>query len=357
MTFKKITLTFSMILACAALALAQDRKPLPQEEEDMYLVSAQAGVVNRVEGEVDYRRDGRSWARLAAREELQDYDRIRTGAGSRAEILLNPGAYLRLSENAELVITDTETNRVEVFLSKGSAIVEASIVAGWIGVSTPGSGFAIVKSGLYRFNVSEDGKSEILARKGLLLIEGSKIDIGGGKYLVGGTRLKEGKQAVVGDNGPYISPLANKKAQDEFDLWSRERARTIIAANKRLPIRDMLRRIPIGMLSNVWVYDRLLGCYTFLPGFYDLYSPYGYHYRLGAPGQYYPCCNSGSGYGNGSHWGGSGGSGSSSGGGNSSGGNSGGVSGPGVVSPSPASGARTGHVERTTEGRSPARKP
>jgi hypothetical protein len=358
MTFKKITLALSMILACAALSLAQDRKPLPQEEEGLYLVSAQAGVVNMVEGEASYRRDGGSWVRLSARDELQDYDRIRTGPGSRVEILLNPGAYLRLSENAELVVTDTETNRFEVFLSKGSAIVEASIVGGWIGVATPGSEFSIMESGLFRFNVSEDGRSEILSRKGRIVIQGSKIDIGGGKYLLGGTRVKEGKQIVVGDDGPYVSPIADKKAQDEFDLWSRERARTIIAANKRLPLKDMLRRIPIGMLSNVWVFDRFSGCYTFLPGFYDLCSPYGYQYRLGAPGFYYPCCNSGSGSGNGGYWGGSGGNSSGGGGSNSGGGGSGGGhSGGGVASPSVGSSGRTGISERTTEGREPTRKP
>jgi hypothetical protein len=358
MTFKKIALAMSIILTCAAPALSQGRKPLPQGERDMYLVSAQAGVVNAVEGEAIYRRDGGSWDALTAREELQAYDRIRTGAGARVEILLNPGAYLRLSENAELVITETEAKRVQVFISKGSAIVEASVVDGYIGVATPRAELAIVRGGLYRFNVSEDGRSEILARKGMLVVAGSKMNVGGGDYVFGGTKVKEGKQIIAGDSGPYISPMADKKAQDEFDLWSKQRARTIIAANKRLPIKDMLRSIPLGMMSNVWVYDRFSGCYTFLPGFYNLYSPYGYRYERGTfwPGQ---CCNNGHGYGSGGggYWGGSGGSNSGGGSMPGSGGSGGGHPAPGPVVPNAGGSGRSGMSERPSDGRAPARKP
>jgi hypothetical protein len=63
---------------------------------DRYIVSARAGGVNYVEGTVAViRKSGRSGLLLKG-DTLEVGDRVSTGANGKAEILLNPGSFLRL---------------------------------------------------------------------------------------------------------------------------------------------------------------------------------------------------------------------------------------------------------------------
>ncbi|HKP12489.1 MAG TPA: hypothetical protein VJZ91_10280, partial [Blastocatellia bacterium] len=128
-----ITLTLLLI---SGLALAQDRKKLPADEEDMYTVSAKVGVLNVVEGEVSYKREQAGWARLKAGDELREGDAVKTGAAGRAEILLIPGCYLRLAENSAFVLTNPHVYQFRVDVTNGSAIIEASSIDGPMTVAT-----------------------------------------------------------------------------------------------------------------------------------------------------------------------------------------------------------------------------
>ncbi|HJQ69886.1 MAG TPA: FecR family protein [Blastocatellia bacterium] len=316
MKLYRITFALTAIIILSAAAYAQDRKPLPSDEKSQYVVSARAGVVNVVEGDVSFERGDKS-DMLIAGDVVRAGDLVKTGANGRAEILLNPGSYLRLSTNSEFVFNDTRIYRLELNLLKGSAIVEASVVVEAIKVITPQGEVPIVNGGLYRFNVDAEGGAEVVLRKG--------------KLLTGGVVVKEGRKAMIGAGAPAITPF-DKKVEDEFDLWSKERARVIVAANRKLSDRALRRSSSLSLSGNAWVFNPFTGSYTFLPGYWGIASPYGYGYSSCNP--YSRWRNWGPGYtgggtGGGGYYGGGSGSGSGSGSSGGRGGSTGGGIGQG----------------------------
>jgi hypothetical protein len=328
MKLYKFAFALTAIFLVTASVQAQGRKPLPADEQSQYVISAKAGVVNIVEGDVSFVRDGKS-DMLIAGDTLRAGDSVKTGRDGRAEILLNPGSYLRLSANTEFVFSDTRIYMLGLKLMRGSAIIEASVIVEAITVVTPKGEFPLINGGLYRFNIDANESSEILTRKG--------------KLLVGGVVVKEGKKAIVATGAPAITSF-DKKVEDDFDLWSKERARVIVAANKKLSDRALRRSSSLSMSGNSWVFNPFTGSYTFLPGFWGVASPYGFGYSSCNPHSRWRNWNpeyrggGGSGY----TGGGTGGGGSTGGGGNTSGGGIGRGSNGGTSAPPSGPSSRGG---------------
>ncbi|MDQ3800869.1 MAG: hypothetical protein M3384_15590, partial [Acidobacteriota bacterium] len=65
----------------------------------IYVISAEAGGVNYVEGKVAVTRKADRSGYLLKGDELKVGDTVSTGTGGKAEILLNPGSYVTLGEN------------------------------------------------------------------------------------------------------------------------------------------------------------------------------------------------------------------------------------------------------------------
>jgi hypothetical protein len=328
MRVSRITITLAAVLLSAGSSLAQNRKPLPLDEQNKYVVSARAGVVSLVEGRATAKGEANPTVVevLAVGDELRMSDTVATGAGSRIEILLNPGCYLRLGENSEFVFLFDGFTSNKVKLLRGSAVLEASAVDGFLRVETPKAKFDIVREGLYRFNVAENGKSEVAVRKG--------------RALAGKTSIKGGKRAIV-EGETVVLASFNKKEADELDDWSKDRARTLIASNRQLS-NSLMRRSLYSLVGNSWVYDPFCRCYTFLPYTQGFSSPYGWSYAVCNPywWHYGPRNNrgwsgGGDGGGNsgGQSGGGSSGGGQPSGGGGSHGGGGGSVHVPPPTTP------------------------
>jgi len=290
------------LLAVALSAFGQDRKPLAPDEQSQYLVSAKAGAVNIVDGDASFKRGKSDWDILIAGDELRAGDAVRTGTDGRVEVLLSPGSFLRLSGDSEFLFSSTSVYNLKLKVVKGSVIVEASAVESAITVNAGKSQFFIVQNGIYRFTAQADGGAVAMVRKGRLRVADNIV--------------KDGKKIVVVAGGTPVITSFDKKAQDEFDAWSKDRAKTLIAANRKLSERAIRRSLSFNGGGNLWLYDPFFRTYTFLPYGYGYNSPYGGGYRTCNP--YNPWRNnypgngtigSGNGYGGGSGGGsGSGGS-------------------------------------------------
>lgn len=267
-------ITAVAILFLATSISAQNRQAIPRDEMNNYVISAKAGVVNLVEGEARISRaqPSASPEMLISGDELQNGDTVKTGANGRAEILLNPGCYLRLGGDSTFVFLFDNFTSDKLKLLQGSAVLEASAIEGPIIVETPKANFQIARDGLYRFNVGTDGKAAVAVRKG--------------RVSVGDTTIKEGKGAVV-EGGTSVIAKLNKRDVDALDDWSKGRAKSLIAANSKLS--DVGMRLTLGMafLRNSWIYDPFCRCYTFLPFAGGFASPYGWNYPVCNPYGYY----------------------------------------------------------------------
>ena len=269
-----------------AVAEAQNR-----EER---LISARAGGVNLVSGDVKARRAGKAdWETLSAKDDLKSGDTVRAGASGRVEVLLNPGSYLRAGEGAEFELTNASLDDLQIKLARGGAVVEATGYDGLdlsIVITTPQTSVRIVRGGVYRINVLRSGETEVAVEKGRAYVGESPEVL-----------VKGGKVARTGASGVEVVKF-DKKTRDALDEWSRERAHELARANDKLASRTTSALLQRASLSDffkaeyassplgLWLWSARMGCYTFLPFYSDWRSPYGYWYGSWIMPFGYPRC-------------------------------------------------------------------
>jgi hypothetical protein len=278
-------LSLIIVLCCSVVNFAQNR--------EKFVISAKAGGINAITGGASVHSKGESdWQQLMITDDLAAGDRVRTSSDGRVEILLNPGSYLRVGGNSEIELSDNTLTNLEVRLLRGTAIVEATGADGLelnINISTPHTKLAIVRQGLYRLNVVPDDATELIVRKGRVILSDDSH-----------TKVKGGNKVVFSATTVSVAKLTkeDKKAADQTDVeaWSKQRADTLAKANQRITGRMMTSAF--ASLSDfnafqrssfgIWFYNRGVGCYTFLPFFYGFGSPYGFGYGTSIYANYYP---------------------------------------------------------------------
>lgn len=228
----------ALILTIAGSITGQSQKTdVPNgETTGAQVFRLRGGLVNFAEGVVECVRDGRPIAKVRARQALANGDTIQTGEG-RVEILLNPGYYVRLSNNTLAQFVDLSPGNLKIKLLTGSAIIEIAIFnlhdISWrmelnerrfemVTVVTPRDEYAIPRGGAYRFNVHVAG-SDLKVLKGLAVVAGATV--------------KDGMMASVQARRVALAPF-DKKAGDAFDNWSRDRAVGLLQSNKSLKNTD-----------------------------------------------------------------------------------------------------------------------
>jgi hypothetical protein len=269
------------LLIVSISTIAQDRNSRPAGERQKYLVTTNSGIVNLIDGELSSKKGqtgwilvdplyesnrdvvlvegNRDWKRLTAGDELAMGDSVRSAPGTRAEVLLTPGVYLRLAGETEFVFHFDGDLYQELELKRGSAVIEASVDS-WICVTTPKAEVHLVGAGLYRINATGDSV---------------EVAVRDGRAYFGDTRVKQGRRAVQTSGEPLVSRFDNQSG-DLLDTWSKDRAKSLIALNKQLSPRDVRNNALITSYKpNVWVYHRESGCYTFLRE-----SAYGWNYPV-----------------------------------------------------------------------------
>ena len=278
----RILLALLFVSACAAGVARADVR-------DARVISARAGGVNFVSGDVRVRRAGAGeWLALTVEDELKSGDAVRTGAAGRVEILLNPGSYFRAGAGTEFTLAEADLEDLRLELSNGSAVVEATGYSELdlsITVATPRARVRIVRSGVYRVDALADGGAEVAVFKG--------------RAFVGETLVKGGKLARAGAGAVEVSKL-DKQRRDALDLWSRERGKELARANEKLSRRSLTSVFArssfdslfgaYGRGAGFWFWNDRMMCFTFVPFYAGWRSPYGFWYETGV--RFYPSGNS-----------------------------------------------------------------
>ena len=266
------TLSVAVILCCSSVIFAQNR--------EKFVISAKAGGINAITGQADVHAKGESeWQQLSITDDLDAGDRVRTANDGRVEILLNPGSYLRVGGDSEVELSNNTLDNLELRLLRGTAIVEATGADGLelnINISTPHTKLAIVRQGLYRLNVVPNDATELIVRKGRVILSDDSH-----------TKVKGGNKVVFSATNVTVAKLTKeeKKVQEPVENWSKERAETLAKANRKIKDRMLTSAFstfrdwdPFSRGSGLWFYNRDARCYTFLPFYYGWGSPYGSSY-------------------------------------------------------------------------------
>jgi hypothetical protein len=273
----------------------------PQTREK-FGISAKAGGVNAVTGSVMVTRKDMAPQLLTDQDDLVAGDVVTTGQISQAEVLLNPGSYLRLAPNSEFVMVDNSLDNLTVKLVKGSAIIEATggdYAYVRIHVLANERSMLIIRGGIYRLNV-QSGSAELLVRKGRVMPGSDDLSSDLEREII-----KGGSKVTYTAGSPVVAKL-NKKDQDDFDFWSKKRAETLAQANRKMSGRTVQGYLsamsPFSLASpgnrwGYWAYSPFSRCYAFLPFHFGWSSGYGYDYASHFNYAPYPGYNSPSIYG------------------------------------------------------------
>ncbi|HEX9929831.1 MAG TPA: FecR domain-containing protein [Pyrinomonadaceae bacterium] len=283
----RIALVSALSLATVSSIFAQEnreRRNIPAQTEQVYVISAKAGGVSYATGAVRVDRMATKKQHILAKgDEINDGDIIAVGETGNAEILLNPGSFLRLAENTDIQFADTNLESLLLKMKNGSAVIEASAVGGEGGadiqIVTPQSTISLEKSGIYRLNVTANA-TEVFVWKGAAT--------------AGNVIVKAGRKAVLQKGATAVIAKFDKdESRDALDLWSKDRSKELAKLNNKIRSRDLTRAFTgysngfngfngFNRLGGFWAYNRFTGNYCYVPyGFGYGSSPYGYSYDRG----------------------------------------------------------------------------
>ncbi|MDQ4121368.1 MAG: FecR domain-containing protein [Acidobacteriota bacterium] len=279
-----VVLFSALSLAAVSSGFAQEKqenRKVSSQTEQVYVISAKAGGVSYASGAVRVDRIATNTRQVLAKgDEINDGDIISVGNTGNAEILLNPGSFLRLAENTDIQFADTNLESLLLKMKNGSALIEASAVGGEGGadiqIVTPQSTISLEKSGIYRLNVTPNF---------------TEVYVWKGTAVVGNEIVKAGRKAVLQKGAATVVAKFDKdESRDALDLWSKDRSKELAKLNNRIRNRDLTRAFSgfssgfygFNRFGGYWAFNRLTGNYCYVPyGFSNWNSPYGYSYGNG----------------------------------------------------------------------------
>ena len=206
--------------------------PPANGQQDENLEGFMTGIrANAVKGEVLYQREDGKFP-LESGLRLEPGDFIRSSAGAYAELLLQPGNYLRLSGDTECRIFSDQYEKMRLKLNAGTINLELlsretnnywwyqmEAATELIRVITPNGEVFINHPGVVRITTTTNGRTEVVVREG--------------EAVINGYRVKKNRRAIAANGNVTIAEI-DSRVEDDFDSWSRERAAQMVQANKLL---------------------------------------------------------------------------------------------------------------------------
>ena len=275
MTHKLIRFVVSIgfVFAVTTAGYAQNASGQPTAR-DSYLISAKAGGVNLIEGNVGVVRVNKTSGRLLKGDEVAIGDRVSTDSNGKAEILLNPGSFVRVGGNTAFEFRSTSLDDLEIAIDRGSAMFEVYATREFkVTIITPKGNAVLVESGIYRIDISENGIAKLAVWDGLAEIN-----------VRGGVAVKKGRVATI-DKKVSIVEKFDRNDKDELAVWSKDRGKLVARNTARLKNQQVRNSLISaynggrwGMYDafGLWVYDASFGGSCFLPFGRGWFSPYGY---------------------------------------------------------------------------------
>jgi hypothetical protein len=269
---------FAAVLLLAVSGIGAVAQSPQSPTADKFIISARAGGVNYVQGSVAVARTTGRGGTLMRGDRLEIGDRVTTSATARAEVLLNPGSYLRLGPNSDFEFITTGLDDLQLRLHKGTAMFEVFATNDFrVTVITPRGRVALVESGIYRIDINAGGSGTIAVTEG-------KAEMG----FLNPTIVKSGRMASIG--GPANIAKFDRKNRDEMAEWSRSRAKDLAKATASLKQKDIRASLANSFYNDrwsihdsfgLWIFNASYGGYCFLPFGNRWYSPYGYGFGYG----------------------------------------------------------------------------
>ncbi len=225
------------------------------------VISIKAGLINLIQGDVKLN-DEAIAVRNSRFSEMKNGDVIRTLEG-RAEILLAPGAFIRLSENSAVRMESNSVVNTRLSLLDGDAMLEVMEMdkAASLEVLIGADKVSVQKPGLYRLDFAN---SNVKVVDGELAVVSNDVL----------RKVEEGRMITL--TGDRLIAKFDKKSGDEFSRWVSRRSSYIAMANVSAA-KDAFTN-GYSMNRSGWIFNNWFGYYTYLPFGNGFYSPFGYSF-------------------------------------------------------------------------------
>jgi FecR protein len=201
-----------LLLFCAGGALV----PLGAQK----VVSARAGLLTYLQGSVSI--DGKPVVLATARfPQMRDGETLSTGPDrDRVELLLAPGVVLRLAENSQVRIDDTNLSDTRVTFQRGEALIEVIRLAedNRVRIAVGETTTEPIRPGLYRIGKDQNATHDPRVQ--------SALRVYGGEALVrSGPRTKDVKRGMtISLDDDLIVSRFERKQMDSFHEWAAQRS-------------------------------------------------------------------------------------------------------------------------------------
>jgi hypothetical protein len=269
-------------LVCLFLLLGASGTVLAQKPKDNIVIHARAGRVNHAAGNSQVRRIVSGSTRLLVTgDDLAVDDLVDTGSNAQLEVLLNPGSFLRVTDNTQFQITSNSPQRIRIALIRGSAVIENGPDHVFsIQVITP-LGMAFFENrGIYRVNAQPEG-AEFRSIDGDFTLGSRKVNLATGQHVT-----------VTGSGVGPVTNFDAKTGRDYLESWSRNRAEVLAKANRKLDTASLALAIKSALADDglnaalqgqfgFWANSSLHGFTVFVPVYPSWKSPYGFEYTNG----------------------------------------------------------------------------
>ena len=225
------------------------------------------GALNYVEGQASIGAESLSPQSVGAAT-LQPDQVLTTAAGGKAEILLMPGAFLRVGSDSSVRMISPSLTNTQVEVQRGEAQVEVDQLfkQNDLQVLEDGATIQLQKRGVYDFNADQ---------RAVRVLDGQAWLRNGDTAVT----IKGGHELALDD--PALRPRKFDKnsfeASNDLYRWSSLRSAYLAEASV-----DQARTYFVnggygpGWWGTGWYWDPWFGSYTFIPADGVLYSPFGW---------------------------------------------------------------------------------
>jgi hypothetical protein len=241
-------------------------------------ISARAGMINVAEGDVFFS-DGRSGAPQRVEPKpneilsMKEGQILRTEEG-RAEVLLTPGAFLRMGESSAIQLHSNRLSSVKVDLLEGGALIDVVelLPDNSVIVRLGEAEAELEKAGLYRFDA---------APPRIRVFRGQAEARGQGWT----QQLRQGRALQLEGGQWAVRRFDPEKETDSLYRWSKRRSGYIAMANVSAARQAGSLLGASAFRGGTWYWNPLFGFATYVPWSDTVISPFGYSYYT--PGTVY----------------------------------------------------------------------
>lgn len=216
-----------------------------------HVISAKSGMVHYVEGEV-YLEDKELTLKPGEYPEIKVGERLRTSSEGRAEVLLTPGVFLRMSEDSEIEMLANALTNTRIDVVKGSVLIEAGEVSKdqSIELTVNGTRLDVQKRGLFRIDAGPPARVRTYDGELTVLDDGQPL------------RVKKGREVLV-TSVPVVEKFQKDDDADSFYNWAGRRSGYISVAN--ITAANSMLRGGLPWHAGGWYFNPYVGMFTYIP--------------------------------------------------------------------------------------------